>query len=180
MELLIVVDMQNDFIDGALGSPEAQRIVPYVEQLIKNWPGIVMFTQDTHSEQYGATQEGQLLPIEHCIKGHDGWHIHESLVAALSENRHNMSMNIIEKPCFGSLELVTTLQECDDEIGLTSITIVGLCTDICVVSNALLVKAGLSEVPVYIDAAGCAGSTPEKHKAALEVLRSCQCHIMND
>ena len=185
--ILIVIDMQNDFISGALGTPEAQAIVPYVEQLVAEWEGPIYFTQDTHEANYLDTQEGQHLPVVHCVKDTEGWQIPTVLVNAAHDRdmkppygNYHVQTNIIEKPCFGSLELVRQLQELHKQHPIETITMVGLCTDICVVSNALLVKAGLPEVPLYIDAAGCAGVTPEKHKAALEVMRSCHCHIIND
>lgn len=175
--ILIVIDMQNDFISGALGTPEAQAIVPYVEQLVAEWDGPIYFTQDTHETNYLDTQEGQHLPVVHCVKHRSGWNIHESLIDAARNNEH---VRVIEKPCFGSLDLVRQLQDMHAQNLIGDITIVGLCTDICVVSNVLLVKAGLPEVPLIIDAAGCAGVTPEKHRAALETMRSCQCHVIND
>lgn len=185
--ILIVIDMQNDFISGALGTPEAQAIVPYVEQLVTEWDGPIIFTKDTHDAQYLDTQEGRILPVVHCVKGTDGWQIPTVLVEAAHQNSHAqkneneyVQMIAIEKPCFGSLDLVRQLQDMHAQNPIGDITIVGLCTDICVVSNALLVKAGLPEVPLIIDAAGCAGVTPEKHRAALETMRSCQCHVIND
>ncbi|MDY5480980.1 MAG: isochorismatase family cysteine hydrolase [Veillonella caviae] len=185
--ILLVIDMQYDFIWGSLGTSEAQAVVPYVADVIQNWKGPIVFTQDTHDAQYLDTQEGRILPVVHCVKGTDGWQIPTVLVEAAHQNSHTqknennyVQMIAIEKPCFGSLDLVHQLQELHRQQPIENITMVGLCTDICVVSNALLVKAGLPEVPLYIDAAGCAGVTPEKHKAALETMSSCQCHVIND
>lgn len=215
-KILIVVDMQNDFIDGALGTPEAEAIVENVKAKIRSYPvGCVYATMDTHSEDYLNTQEGKYLPVKHCIKGTPGWEIRPDIAALLKDAA------IYEKPTFGCTKLAEDLrrqveecrqaeemrrpvndldrfandqcqqaeemrlqtdsleqsgdsfrqpaQECGMEIEL-----VGLCTDICVVSNALLLKAYMPEVPVSVDASCCAGVTPEKHKAALETMRSCQ------
>ena len=165
---LIVVDMQNDFVSGSLGSAEARAIVPAVREKIARHDGPVIFTQDTHGADYLATQEGRNLPVAHCVKGTWGWEI----VPELATLAHAPNARVIEKPTFGSAELTKLLRAEAMEIG--SVELVGLCTDICVVSNALLIKAALPEIPMSVDAGCCAGVTPQKHEAALETLRSCQ------
>lgn len=169
MKALIVVDMQNDFIDGALGTKEAVAITDNVVKKVaeyrkENMP--VIFTRDTHYENYMNTQEGRNLPVPHCIKGTKGWEITDKLCTEGSV--------IIDKPTFGSTELggyVKTI-ECLDEIEL-----VGLCTDICVISNALLIKANLPEIKVSVDSTCCAGVTPESHSNALMSMKMCQIEI---
>ncbi len=167
MKYLIVVDMQNDFIDGALGTPEAVAIVPAVEAKIRAFDGHIIFTQDTHFADYLSTQEGKNLPVEHCIKDTQGWRIWEELLRA-AEGR---DYEVVEKNTFGSDRLPGMLHDPE------SIEILGLCTDICVVSNALILKAFYREVPMRLDPACCAGVTPDKHNAALEVMRSCQIEV---
>ena len=168
-KLLIVIDMQNDFIDGSLGTPEAVSIVEKVKEKIRSYPPeAVIATMDTHGPDYLATQEGKNLPVEHCIKGTEGWRIRTD-VAALLEGAA-----IYEKPTFGSVDLAKALAALED---LEEVELVGLCTDICVVSNALLLKAVMPEVRISVDAACCAGVTPEKHRAALETMRSCQIEV---
>lgn len=169
-EILIVVDMQNDFIDGALGTAEAVAIVPYVKNLIENFDGKVFFTRDTHFEDYMQTQEGKNLPVPHCIKGTDGWQIRPELDAL-------RKTEAIDKLTFGSSELVAILGQ---EESIDGITFVGLCTDICVISNAMVVKAFYPEVPLTVDARGCAGVTPESHKRALEAMKTCQIRVINE
>ena len=171
-KILIVVDMQNDFIDGALGTPEAVAIVPRVEQKIREFPGKVIFTRDTHGERYLETQEGKHLPVPHCIKGSHGWEV----CPALEPLRTGLT---IDKPTFGSAELGKLLLELDAKEPVGSITLVGLCTDICVISNAMIAKAFLPEVPVTVDAACCAGVTPESHRNALNAMKMCQVRIEN-
>ena len=171
-KLLVVIDMQNDFIDGALGTAEAEAIVPAVKAKIESFPPeTVIATMDTHGPDYLSTQEGRRLPVEHCIRGTEGWQISPALAEGLSAAR------IYEKPCFGSLRLAEELQK---EPELQEIELVGLCTDICVVSNALLLKAAVPEVTIRVDAACCAGVTPERHRAALETMRACQIEVYGD
>lgn len=165
--VLVVIDMQNDFITGSLGTKEAQAIVEKVCRKIQDFDGEVLFTLDTHGPDYLETQEGRLLPVAHCIKGTPGWEL-EPRVRALCKTTP------IEKPTFGSTGLADVLQAKHlHGGGLDEVVFVGLCTDICVVSNALLVKARLPEVPLTVDASCCAGVTPEAHQHALAVLRSC-------
>jgi nicotinamidase-related amidase len=169
---LIVVDMQNDFIDGALGTAEAVAIVDRVAEKIRGFDGEVIFTRDTHPETYLDTQEGKNLPVVHCISGSTGWQIREGL----GEIRPCL---VIDKPTFGSAELGAFLAQRNEEEPIGEITLIGLCTDICVISNALLIKAFLPEVPVRVDAACCAGVTPESHRNALEAMKMCQIRIDN-
>ncbi len=169
MDILVVVDMQNDFIDGALGTAEAQAIVPKVVDKIKGFSGEIIYTKDTHKENYMETQEGKNLPVEHCIKGTKGWELAPEILALANDH-------IVEKPTFGSVALAELLKEKKEEI--SSITLVGLCTDICVISNAMVLKAYFPEVPMYVDGACCAGVTPESHLQALEAMKMCQIQIL--
>ena len=166
MKYLIVVDMQNDFIDGALGTPEALLIVPYVREKVKSFYGEVLFTRDTHFESYMQSAEGKKLPVPHCIKGTKGWEIREELDALRKTEP-------IDKITFGSKELVAYFADKAPE----SVTLVGLCTDICVISNAMLLKAFYPELPISVDAKGCAGVTPESHENALRAMAMCQIDI---
>ena len=167
-KLLIVIDMQNDFIDGSLGTAEALAIVENVKDKIRQYaPADVIATMDTHGEDYMNTQEGKFLPVEHCIKGTEGWKIREDIAALL------VGAKIYEKPTFGSVQLAAVLKALSQEEDI-ELELIGLCTDICVVSNALLLKAYMPEVQISVDPSCCAGVTPEKHLAALETMRSCQ------
>ena len=170
--ILIVVDMQNDFIDGALGTKEAVSIVPNVKQKVQDFSGKVIFTRDTHGEDYMDTQEGKKLPVPHCIKGTVGWQIREELQPFCKDDP-------IDKVTFGSSKLGALLQEMDRQEPVEQITLIGLCTDICVISNALLAKAFLPEAEIVVDASCCAGVTPESHKNALEAMKVCQITIEN-
>lgn len=171
--ILVVVDMQNDFIDGALGTKEAEAIVPAVEAKIRDFSGKVLFTRDTHEENYMDTQEGRKLPVPHCIRGTEGWQIRTELAALCKEPP-------IDKVTFGSVQLAALLEKMNQEEPVEKITFVGLCTDICVISNALLVKAHLPEVEIAVDASCCAGVNPESHKTALEAMKMCQIQVENE
>lgn len=172
MKVLVVVDMQKDFIDGALGTPEAVEIVPRVIQKIREFDGLVIATRDTHEEDYLDTQEGKKLPVRHCIRGTKGWEIHPEIQELLAEEP-------MDKPTFGSVELGQMLKARQDSgEAVESITLVGLCTDICVISNALLLKAYLPEAKVSVDSACCAGVTQESHRQALEAMKMCQIEIV--
>lgn len=172
-KLLIVIDMQNDFIDAALGTKEAVAIVDAVKEKIRSYPAEnVIATMDTHAENYLKTQEGRNLPVVHCVKGTDGWQIRPEIADLLK------GAKIYEKPTFGSTAMAADLRE-ESEKEEIELELIGLCTDICVVSNALLLKASMPEVKITVDAACCAGVTPEKHAAALETMRSCQIHVIN-
>lgn len=170
--ILVVVDMQNDFIDGALGTPEACAIVPRVQKKVEEFEGRIVFTQDTHEEGYLETREGKALPVEHCIRGTAGWQIREGL---LSDGH-----TLIEKPSFGSVRLGEWLRKENEREQVGTVTLVGLCTDICVISNALLIRAFLPETEIVVDAACCAGVTPESHRNALAAMESCQITIINE
>lgn len=174
--ILIVVDMQNDFIDGALGTPEARAIVPAVAERIRKaredgWR--VIFTLDTHAEDYLETAEGKNLPVEHCVRFTGGWFLHTDILVQAA------GCEMVEKPTFGSVALASMLfRETTDDEEEPHIELAGVCTDICVVSNALLLKATMPEAEIVVDSALCAGSTPEKHAAALDVMRSCQINVL--
>lgn len=170
MKALIVVDMQVDFVTGALGSADAVAILPAVTKKVKHFDGAVVFTRDTHEEGYLDTQEGRRLPVKHCIRGTKGWEICEEL-APYAET-------VIDKPTFGSLALPALLKSLGEP--LEEITLCGLCTDICVISNAMILKAAFPEVPITVDAAACAGVTPESHKIALEAMRAVQITVENN
>ena len=171
MNILVVVDMQNDFIDGALGTNEAVAIVPNVIKKIKTFHGKVLATRDTHGENYLETQEGGKLPIKHCIRNTVGWEINEKIQSLLSETP-------IDKETFGSRKLPIVLQKYNEEEKIESITLIGLCTDICVISNALLLRAALYNTTINVVEKACAGVTKEKHLAALETMRSCQINVL--
>lgn len=172
-KILIVVDMQNDFIDAALGTKEAVSIVEAVKEKIWSYPAEnVIATMDTHGENYLKTQEGQNLPVVHCVKDTEGWQIRPEIAELLGDAK------IYEKPTFGSTRLAADLRALSETEEI-ELELIGLCTDICVVSNALLLKAYMPEVKISVDAACCAGVTPEKHLAALETMRSCQIHVVN-
>ena len=171
-KILIVIDMQNDFIDAALGTKEAAAIVDSVKEKIRSYPAEnVIATMDTHQENYMETQEGQNLPVIHCIKGTDGWRIRPDIAELLK------AAKIYEKPTFGSTAMAADLKALSENEEI-ELELIGLCTDICVVSNALLLKATMPEVKISVDASCCAGVTPKKHLAALETLSSCQIHVM--
>ena len=172
-KLLVVVDMQNDFIDGALGTKEAVAIVPNVKEKIENFEGTVLFTRDTHFDNYMDTQEGHNLPVAHCIKDTEGWQIRSELEAF-------RQTEAIDKLTFGSSKLPEVLAKLNEENPIEEITFVGLCTDICVISNVMVTKALFPEIPVVVDAACCAGVSPETHKNALEAMKVCQVKVEND
>ena len=165
-ELLVVVDMQKDFIDGSLGTKEAQAIVEPVCEKIRSFNGDVIYTRDTHGENYLYTLEGKNLPVKHCIKDTEGWQIQKDIYEAGS----GKTLCVIDKPVFGSVELT--------EIAFIGryekVTLIGLCTDICVITNALLLKTKLKEIPVAVIENLCAGVTPQSHKAAVETMKMCQ------
>ena len=191
MKVLIVVDMQVDFIDGALGTPEAQAIVSKVAETIDHMAApdtVCIFTKDTHDTNYMTSLEGINLPVPHCIKGTTGHSIHHLPLATYYVNADIYKKmrdvvpiyedNIIEKPTFGSIELQNILFNLNDVEPIEEITLMGLCTGICVMSNAILAKATLPEVPVNVIADCCACVTPESHKTALEAMKLCQINII--
>lgn len=178
MKALIVIDMQEDFIRGSLGSPEAQAIVPAVAAKVAEYAameeGVILYTRDTHFDNYMETMEGYHLPVPHCIVNTDGWQIVPEVRAADSE--------IIDKYTFGCYNLGERVWEaCGrkyNKFDIESIELCGVCTDICVVSNALILKTSFDNTPIIVDSKCCAGVTPEKHAAALEVMRSCQIDVI--
>ena len=171
--LLIVIDMQHDFVDGALGTPEAQGIVATVAARARSYEGTVVFTKDTHGNDYLSTQEGINLPVPHCMRETPGW----DLVPELEEVRASRNALVFEKPSFGSLELASWITQQHARTPFDSIELCGLCTDICVVSNALLIKTNLPEVPLCVNPSLCAGVTPEAHEAAIRTMASCQIDV---
>ncbi len=169
--LLIVVDMQNDFIDGSLANPAAQAIIEPMVEYIKNFDGDICYTYDIHKDNYLHTLEGKNLPIPHCISGTDGWLVNSQIFDAADwDKTYVFSIN---KETFGYIDWKTKNLEKYDEIIMA-----GTCTDICVISNALILKATYPEIPIKVIANLCAGLTPEKHEAALEVMRSCQIEVI--
>ena len=180
MKILVVVDMQKDFVDGALGTPEAAAIVPKVAEKIAEYAAmensIVVYTRDTHYEDYMETREGQILPVPHCIFGTDGWEIVPEVINL------NAAIAVLDKRTFGKSDIAENIlemvREITGNINIESIELCGLCTDICVVSNALILKANFPETAISVDSECCAGVTPEKHEAALEVMRSCQITVL--
>ena len=171
MKVLVVVDMQNDFIDQALGTQEAVGIVENVARKIRDFDGKVIYTRDTHHENYMETQEGRNLPVKHCIEGSDGWKISSAL--PVSDDAL-----IFDKPTFGSKELGLYLENLANETEVEEVEVIGLCTDICVISNALLIKAFLPEVRITVDSSCCAGVTPQSHENALEAMKCCQVNVI--
>ncbi|MGN0808690.1 MAG: cysteine hydrolase family protein [Christensenellales bacterium] len=171
-DYLIVVDIQNDFVDGALGTGEAQAMIDAAAKRIRDFSGKVFVTMDTHFENYMDTREGKKLPVPHCIKGTDGWQLNDRIREAL----YGKDFDVVEKHTFGSTELPKLIRSDagDNEV---SIELIGLCTDICVVSNALILKANFCESEVSVDASCCAGVTPETHRAALETMKMCQINV---
>lgn len=178
MRLLIVTDMQKDFVDGALGTAEAQDIVPTVCEKIQKFDGAIIVTQDTHQANYLDTQEGSILPVTHCVQNTPGWELDDRVYAVI-KGRGIASIRSVMKPTFGSVELGEYLVDKSRDADIEEIVLIGLCTDICVISNALLVKAFLPEVKVTVDAACCAGVTPESHENALRAMQMCQVNIEN-
>lgn len=176
MKYLIVVDMQNDFITGSLGTKEAEAILPEVIKKVENYDGKVIFTKDTHTSDYLSTQEGKNLPVEHCISGGEGWYLDNALENLAASG----GWRIYNKPTFGCVELATDLKKENEKDAIEEIELCGLCTDICVISNALMLKAFMPEVPIAVDAKCCAGVTPQSHNNALEAMKMCQILIRNE
>ena len=175
MDCLFVIDYQNDFVDGALGFPGAERLDAGIAARIREYgPGRVWYTQDTHFENYLETREGRALPVPHCIRGTEGWEI----VPQLREYAAGFAP--VDKPTFGSTALAQMLSAINQGTPVEKITLVGLCTDICVISNALLLKACLPETDIIVDASCCAGVTPESHKNALAAMKACQITVEHE
>ena len=172
-KFLVVVDIQKDFVDGSLGSAEAVAMVPAAVRKIKDFDGHIFVTYDTHSDDYLDTAEGKKLPVKHCIKGTKGWALDKKIEKALQ----GKDFTPVEKRTFGSVDLPRLIKKAAGR-GMFSVELIGLCTDICVVSNALLLKAAFPEAEISVDASCCAGVTPQLHDAALSVMRSCQIDII--
>lgn len=175
MRILIAVDLQNDFVSRALGTKEAEAIIPSAAARIREYREAgnpVIATMDTHGTDYALTQEGRRLPVPHCIRGTEGWQLDPAIREALGDSL------LVEKPTFGSVRLPEIVRETAGDSKDLTIELLGLCTDICVVSNALLLKAAFPEAVLQVNSACCAGVTPEKHRAALETMASCQIDIL--
>lgn len=172
-KILIVVDMQYDFTYGSLKNQEAIRMIPRVAEKIQNFDGAIIFTQDTHTEDYINTQEGRKLPVPHCIRGTQGWKI----VEPLEKLQRELDCEVFEKPTFGSVELMDAIIKKSKDYRLEEVELVGVCTDICVISNAMLLKAALPEITVKVDADCCAGVTPQSHQVALKAMMACQIEV---
>ena len=178
--VLVVVDMQNDFVTGSLGSQEAQAIVEPVVRRILDFDGMILYTLDTHTEKYLETKEGQKLPVEHCIAGTDGWAPNSAVWMALMHKYVADEQHMVAKDTFGGVSLPMRIHEMLGGREPERIDLVGLCTDICVISNALLLKAFYPEATITVDAAACAGATPEGHKTALLAMKTCHIDIINE
>lgn len=187
MRVLVVVDVQRDFVDGALGSIAAQSIIPYMRERIKDYADgetLILFTKDTHEENYLETFEGVRLPVEHCVRGTPGWSLVKD-ISTLADGYSNFLIfsgeevirSRILKNTFGSIKLCEILKQYENEI--TDITFMGFCTDVCVISNVLMARAYLPNTRIIVDASCCAGTTLDKHLAALEVMKSCQIDVIN-
>lgn len=174
-KILIVVDMQNDFVDGALGTKEAAEMVDRAAEVIAQFDGKIFVTMDTHEQNYLETAEGKKLPVLHCIHMTKGWQLHDKVRQALE----GKDCEMIQKGTFGSVELVSVIGKMLEENKVSEVKLIGLCTDICVVSNALLLKAHFPELNIYVDADCCAGVTPATHLAALETMKMCQIDVLN-
>lgn len=177
--ILVVVDMQTDFVDGALGTPEAVAILPTVSEKIKTYAadsdGVILVTYDTHTETYMNTSEGKHLPVPHCIKGTEGWTLHPTVAEALE----GVTYTPVEKPTFGSVDLPALVAQAAAGKDF-SVELIGLCTDICVVSNTLLLKTHYPEAEISVDASCCAGVTPATHEAALTTMEMCQIEVKRE
>ena len=185
MEVLIVVDMQNDFVSGALGTPEAQAIVPNVIDKIDEYHNQtfkkrkIIFTQDTHGNNYLETEEGKNLSVPHCLRHTEGWELISEIKDFYEIICDNEQIDCIGKGTFGSIKLLETLNQY--ALDIESVELIGLCTDICVISNAIITKSEFKNIPIYVDASCCAGTTPEAHDKAIDLMEnSLQIHILNE
>lgn len=174
-KFLVVVDIQKDFVDGALGTPEAVAMIPNAVKKINEFDGDIFVTYDTHFDNYMETSEGKKLPVPHCIKDTDGWKLNSDVAEALAKKNYTE----VEKLTFGSVKLPELISATagEDEF---SVELIGLCTDICVVSNALILKANFPEMEISVDASCCAGVTPESHNAALTTMKMCQINVTGE
>lgn len=170
-KVLVVVDMQKDFTYGALHNEDAIAVIPAVVEKVKNFEGKVIFTRDTHCANYLETQEGRKLPVEHCIKETDGWDIIDEL------DEYTEGASIYNKVTFGSLRLAQDLKALNEIDAIESVEVIGVCTDICVISNAMLIKAAMPEVTIKVDSSCCAGVTKESHDNALKAMTAVQIEV---
>jgi len=177
MKILVVVDMQKDFVTGALGTAEAAAIVPAVVRKIEAHEGPVAVTYDTHGEDYLESREGRDLPVVHCVKGSEGWQLVPEVEEAIAKKAEHLTFF---KPTFGSKELGTALAEMNEREAVDEVELIGVCTDICVISNAMVIRAFLPEVPITVDASCCAGVSPESHAAALGAMKVCQIKVLGE
>lgn len=176
-KLLIVVDVQRDFVDGALANTEAQAAMPKLMELVENWEEDIFCTRDTHDGRYMDSLEGQMLPVPHCLIDTEGW----ELMPELKQKVEEEGIPVVNKPTFGSIALIEKIRKYESHFGsYAEIHLCGFCTDICVISNALLIRANYPNVRMICHANACAGVTPEKHAAALEVMKSCQIEVVED
>lgn len=180
--ILVLIDCQKDFIDGSLANPEAQKKVDNIIKKIDEFDGdAIIYTLDSHDKDYLETKEGKALPVVHCVEGSDGWNLNEGISDAIDRAiKREMTVDAIYKPTFGTFDLPVRIKELvgDDEF---DVEIVGFCTDICVISNALILKAAAYAIAnITVDASCCAGVTIEKHNAALEIMKSCQINVINE
>ena len=174
MKVLFVIDVQNDFLTGPLGTKEAQAAVPNIVKKIREFDGYVFATVDQHNYDYLNTLEGKKLPVPHCIKDTEG----EDIPEDVEKEIHKKTYDIFCKKTFGTFEYIDLLNDINKKKPIEKIEIVGFCTDICVISNALILRAAFPNVPIEVDAKCCAGVTPELHEAALKVMKSCQIDII--
>ena len=178
-KVLVVVDMQNDFIDGALANKDAQKIVNKIAKLVSKWEGMLIFTRDTHYEDYMETLEGKHLPVPHCIENTKGWEVNSAIMEAAGKNK-KARIAILNKHAFGAPNSLAAVMRNNCQGAIEEVVFCGTCTDICVVSNVLGLKAIMTETPIKVIPSLCAGLTPAKHKAAIEVMRSCQVEVLDD
>ena len=171
-KILIVVDMQNDFVTGVLGTKEAKAIVPAVDKLVREFDGDIIFTRDTHDENYRNTQEGRKLPVEHCIKDTEGWKIIPELRDIADQ------CQVFDKPTFGSVQLAEHITRIAEKREVDAVYLCGVCTGICVISNAMLLKASVPEIPIRIVEKACACVTPESHETALAAMKTSQIEVV--
>ncbi len=187
MKVLVVVDMQNDFIDGTLGTKEAQDIIPNILSKINELEGtdtLLLFTKDTHYENYLETQEGKNLPVPHCIHMTEGWQLNKEISGyakqanILGYSSGKIINSRVKKSTFGSVDLMELFHQYEKNID--EVIFVGVCTDICVISNAIMAKAVIPESLITVDASCCAGVTPERHQTALDAMKACQINVINE
>ncbi len=176
-KVLVIVDMQNDFLTGALKNDAGVKIIPYIKSKIENngTGNLLCFTRDTHFGDYLNSEEGINLPIPHCMYGTKGWQITDELNPEKEGEKLPLGTYLFDKGTFGSVQLASFLS--DHRSRINEVEIVGVCTDICVISNALLIKSTIPDIPIYVDAKGCAGLTPESHRNALEAMKACHIHV---